>query len=184
MRDHNKTAGYMCTSCAWAKPAKPHLAEFCENGAKATFWDLTSKRTTPDFFAHHTVSELLRWSDYALENEGRLTHPMRYDAGTDKYVAVGWDEAFAAIGEKLKGYEPKCVVFYASGRASLETSYMYQLLARLYGNNQHVPRDDIGGAAAEHRHAGRHGAAGRFRRDRLHPLVGPERRNGFATPSA
>jgi molybdopterin-dependent oxidoreductase alpha subunit len=27
------------------------------------------------------------------------------------------------------------VVFYASGRASLETSYMYQLLARLYGNN-------------------------------------------------
>lgn len=26
-------------------------------------------------------------------------------------------------------------MFYASGRASLETSYMYQLLARLYGNN-------------------------------------------------
>ncbi|MFR0657092.1 CbbBc protein, partial [Pantoea sp. SIMBA_079] len=26
-------------------------------------------------------------------------------------------------------------VFYASGRASLETSYMYALLARMYGNN-------------------------------------------------
>lgn len=135
MRDHNKTGGYMCTSCAWAKPGKPHLAEFCENGAKATFWDLTSKRTTPEFFARHTVSELLGWSDYDLENEGRLTHPMRYDASTDKYVAVGWDEAFASIGEKLKDYKPKSVVFYASGRASLETSYMYQLLARLYGNN-------------------------------------------------
>jgi molybdopterin-dependent oxidoreductase alpha subunit len=135
MRDHNKTGGYMCTSCAWAKPAKSHLAEFCENGAKATFWDLTSKRTTPDFFARHTVSELLGWSDHDLENEGRLTYPMRYDANADKYVAVGWDEAFAAIGERLKGYEPKSVVFYASGRASLETSYMYQLLARLYGNN-------------------------------------------------
>jgi molybdopterin-dependent oxidoreductase alpha subunit len=135
MRDHNKTGGYMCTSCAWAKPGKPHLAEFCENGAKATFWDLTSKRATPDFFARHTVSELLGWSDYDLENEGRLTHPMRYAAGTDKYVAVGWDEAFAAIGERLKGYDPRSVVFYASGRASLETSYMYQLLARLYGNN-------------------------------------------------
>jgi molybdopterin-dependent oxidoreductase alpha subunit len=135
LRDHNKTGGYMCTSCAWAKPGKPHLAEFCENGAKATFWDLTSKRTTPDFFASHTVSELLGWSDYDLEDEGRLTHPMRYDERTDKYVAVGWDEAFASIGEKLKGYEPKTVVFYASGRASLETSYMYQLLARLYGNN-------------------------------------------------
>jgi len=26
-------------------------------------------------------------------------------------------------------------MFYASGRASLETSYLYQLIARLYGNN-------------------------------------------------
>ncbi|WP_428030970.1 FdhF/YdeP family oxidoreductase [Ancylobacter sp.] len=132
---HNKTGGYMCTSCAWAKPAKPHAAEFCENGAKATFWDVTSNRTTPDFFAQHTVSELLGWSDYDLENQGRLTHPMRYDASLDRYVEVSWDEAFAQIGEKLRGYAPDEVVFYASGRASLETSYMYQLLARLYGTN-------------------------------------------------
>ncbi|MDN2579108.1 FdhF/YdeP family oxidoreductase [Aquibium sp. ELW1220] len=135
VKDHNKPGGYMCTSCAWAKPAQPHAAEFCENGAKATFWDLTGKRTTPDFFARHTVSELLGWSDFDLENEGRLTHPMRYDATIDHYVEASWDEAFREIGGKLKGYDRKSVVFYASGRASLETSYMYQLLARLYGNN-------------------------------------------------
>ncbi|MCK9512871.1 MAG: FdhF/YdeP family oxidoreductase [Pigmentiphaga sp.] len=135
VRDHNKTGGYMCTSCAWAKPAEPHPAEFCENGAKATFWDLTSKRTTPDFFARHPVSELLEWQDYDLENEGRLTHPMRYNAASDTYVPVAWEDAFADIGRKLKSYDPKSVVFYASGRASLEASYMYQLLARLYGNN-------------------------------------------------
>jgi len=135
MRDHNKPGGYMCTSCAWAKPAKPHAAEFCENGAKATFWDLTSKRTTPEFFAKHTVTELLGWSDYDLENEGRLTHPMRYDPATDQYVKVSWQEAFADIGAKLQFYKPEDVVFYTSGRAALETSYMYQLMARLYGNN-------------------------------------------------
>ncbi len=135
VKDHNKPGGYMCTSCAWAKPAKPHAAEFCENGAKATFWDLTGKRTTPAFFARHTVADLLGWSDYDLENEGRLTHPMRYDPASDRYVEVRWDEAFAEIGGKLKGYAPGSVVFYASGRASLETSYMYALLARLYGNN-------------------------------------------------
>ncbi|TCT08314.1 FdhF/YdeP family oxidoreductase [Aquabacter spiritensis] len=135
LKDHNKTGGYMCTSCAWAKPARPHVAEFCENGAKATFWDLTSHRTTPDFFARHTVSELLGWSDHDLENEGRLTHPMRYDVTSDTYVEVSWDEAFMQIGEKLRSYDPETVVFYASGRASLETSYMYQLLARIYGNN-------------------------------------------------
>lgn len=132
---HNKTGGYMCTSCAWAKPGKPHAAEFCENGAKATFWDLTTRRAPPSFFARHTISELLQWSDHDLENEGRLTHPLRYDATQDKYVEVTWDEAFADIGARLKGYDPARVVFYASGRASLETSYMYQLLARMYGNN-------------------------------------------------
>jgi hypothetical protein len=47
----NKPGGHMCTSCAWTKPAKPHLFEFCENGAKATIWDLTRDRCGPDFFA-------------------------------------------------------------------------------------------------------------------------------------
>jgi len=135
VRDHNKPGGYMCTSCAWAKPAEPHAAEFCENGAKATFWDVTSKRAMPEFFAAHTLATLRGWSDYDLESAGRLTHPLRYDATADVYRQSTWPEAFAAIGARLKTYEPEQVVFYASGRASLETSYMYQLLARLYGNN-------------------------------------------------
>src|SRR4051812_40298671 len=74
----NKTDGYMCVSCSWAKPAKPHNFEFCENGAKATAWEITPKKTTPEFFAKHTVTELRNWSDHALEENGRLTHPMRY----------------------------------------------------------------------------------------------------------
>jgi predicted molibdopterin-dependent oxidoreductase YjgC len=48
---------------------------------------------------------------------------------------VSWDDAFNDIGAHLKQLETKSVVFYASGRASLETSYLYQLFARLYGNN-------------------------------------------------
>ena len=36
---------------------------------------------------------------------------------------------------QLKALDPKSVIFYASGRASLETSYLYALFARLYGNN-------------------------------------------------
>jgi molybdopterin-dependent oxidoreductase alpha subunit len=134
----NKPGGHMCTSCAWTKPPNPHIAEFCENGAKATLWDLTRDRCTPEFFAHHTVSELRGWSDYDLEMQGRLTHPMRYDPATDKYVETSWQEAFDGIGAKLReirARDPKSVVFYASGRASLETSYLYALLARLYGNN-------------------------------------------------
>ncbi|MCP1169995.1 FdhF/YdeP family oxidoreductase [Limimaricola litoreus] len=134
----NKPGGHMCTSCAWTKPPNPHVAEFCENGAKATIWDLTRDRCGPEFFARHTVSELRTWPDYDLEIQGRLTHPMRYDSATDKYVEASWDEAFSAIGAKLReirAKDPKSVVFYASGRASLETSYLYALFARLYGNN-------------------------------------------------
>lgn len=131
----NKPDGFMCVSCAWAKPAKPLTFEYCENGAKATAWEQTAKRCGPDFFARHTVTELRDWTDYALEEQGRLTHPMRYDAGSDRYVPVSWDEATAAIGRELRALDPKSAVFYASGRASLETSYMYGLFARMYGNN-------------------------------------------------
>src|SRR5262249_19089829 len=92
----NKPDGFMCVSCAGAKPAHPHLAEFCESGAKATAWELTSKRRPPAFFLEHTLAELEGWSDHDLEAGGRLTAPMRWDAATDRYVEVGWDEAFAA----------------------------------------------------------------------------------------
>jgi molybdopterin-dependent oxidoreductase alpha subunit len=131
----NKHDGFTCVSCSWAKPAHPHSVEACENGIKATAWELTSKRTIPEFFAAHTVTELLDWSDLNLEDQGRLTDPLRWDPATDKYVPVQWEEAFADIGARLKQLAPETVVFYASGRASLETSFLYQLLARAYGNN-------------------------------------------------
>jgi len=131
----NKPDGFACVSCSWAKPADPHPAEFCEHGAKATAWELTTDRCTPEFFAQHTLAQLEGWTDLQLESQGRLTAPLRWDAATDKYVEVGWDEAFADIGARLKALEPKSVVFYTSGRASLEASYMYALMARLYGNN-------------------------------------------------
>jgi molybdopterin-dependent oxidoreductase alpha subunit len=131
----NKPDGYACVSCSWAKPAHPHSIEACENGIKATAWEITKKRTPPEFFAEHTVKELLTWSDLDLEGEGRLTEPLKWEAATDKYVRIGWQDAFKEIAAQLKQLEPKSVVFYASGRASLETAYMYQLLARLYGNN-------------------------------------------------
>ncbi|SDH16393.1 FdhF/YdeP family oxidoreductase [Pelagibacterium luteolum] len=134
----NKPDGFMCVSCAWAKPEPSHPAEFCENGAKATFAEITKKRTTPDFFSAHTITDLRTWSDHDLEDQGRITHPMRFNRETDCYEPVTWGEAIAGIAaelEDIRSRDPERVVFYASGRASLETSYMYQLFARIYGNN-------------------------------------------------
>ena len=131
----NKTDGFACVSCAWAKPANAHPAEFCENGAKATAWELTSRRADAAFFIGNRVADLRQWPDYNLEEQGRLTTPLRYHAATDRYLPIAWETAFAEIGAELGTLDPKSVVFYASGRASLETSYMYALFARLYGTN-------------------------------------------------
>ncbi len=132
----NQPHGFDCPGCAWPDPKHTSSFEFCENGAKAVTWEATSKRTTPEFFAAHPVSELWTWSDYDLENEGRLTHPMAYDKATDRYVAVSWDEALSRIGAALRALpDPNMAEFYTSGRASNEAAFLYQLFAREYGTN-------------------------------------------------
>ncbi|HEY4079378.1 MAG TPA: FdhF/YdeP family oxidoreductase [Burkholderiaceae bacterium] len=132
----NQPAGFDCPGCAW--PDKEHKStfQFCENGAKAVTWEATSKRVTPEFFAQRTVTSLLEQSDFELEGYGRLTHPMVYDAATDKYQPIAWSAAFERIGEVMRGCaSPDEVEFYTSGRASNEAAYLFQLYAREFGTN-------------------------------------------------
>jgi molybdopterin-dependent oxidoreductase alpha subunit len=132
----NQPQGFDCPGCAWPDPRHGSSFEFCENGAKAVSWEATSKRTTPEFFAAHTVTELWQRNAFELEGEGRLTHPMKYDAATDTYQPIEWETAFREIGERLQSYEdPNSVEFYTSGRASNEAAFLYQLFAREYGTN-------------------------------------------------
>jgi molybdopterin-dependent oxidoreductase alpha subunit len=132
----NKPDGFDCPGCAW--PDKEHTStfQFCENGAKAVTWEATKKRVTPEFFVEHTVSELWNWTDYELENAGRLTHPLVYDRASDRYRAISWEDAFQRIGEVMRAQkDPNHVEFYTSGRASNEAAFLYQLFAREYGTN-------------------------------------------------
>jgi molybdopterin-dependent oxidoreductase alpha subunit len=132
----NQPHGFDCPGCAWPDPKHTSSFEFCENGAKAVSWEATAKRTTPEFFAAHTVSELWNWQDYDLENEGRLTHPMAYDKASDKYLPISWDDAMARIGVALRALpDPNMAEFYTSGRCSNEAAFLYQLFVREYGTN-------------------------------------------------
>jgi molybdopterin-dependent oxidoreductase alpha subunit len=132
----NQPEGFDCPGCAWPDPKHTSSFEFCENGAKAVAWEATAKRCTPDFFAAHTVSELDTWDDFDLEMQGRLTHPMMYDATTDHYVPIEWDNAFALAAQHLRALStPNAADFYVSGRASNEAAFLYQLFAREYGTN-------------------------------------------------
>ncbi|EGS1684741.1 FdhF/YdeP family oxidoreductase [Enterobacter cloacae] len=131
----NQPDGFDCPGCAW--PDKEHKStfQFCENGAKAVTWEATSKRVTPEFLAHNTVTSLLAKSDFELEGYGRLTHPLHYDQASDTFRPVEWEDAFERIGEVLRGLEPDQVEFYTSGRASNEAAWLFQLFAREYGTN-------------------------------------------------
>ncbi|WP_442580874.1 FdhF/YdeP family oxidoreductase [Mesorhizobium sp. ASY16-5R] len=132
----NQPLGFDCPGCAWPDPKHTSSFEFCENGGKAVAWEATAKRCTPEFFAAHTVTELASWGDYELEMAGRLTHPMAYDAASDKYLPVSWEDAFAAIGRHLAALpEPNMAEFYTSGRTSNEAAFLYQLFVREYGTN-------------------------------------------------
>lgn len=132
----NQPEGFDCPGCAWPDPKHTSSFEFCENGAKAVAWEATSKRATPEVFGRHTVSDLLTWSDHQIEDLGRLTEPMAYDPADDRYKAITWDEAFAQAGAALKALDdPNLAQFYASGRASNEAAFLYQLLGRRFGTN-------------------------------------------------
>ncbi|MFJ6841240.1 FdhF/YdeP family oxidoreductase [Streptomyces griseoluteus] len=128
--------GFDCPGCAWPDDLKGLRLDICENGIKHVTWEMTHKRVGPAFFAAHTVSELATWSDAALEDQGRLTHPMRYDADNDTYVPVSWQDAFDLIGRHLRDLEnPDQASFYTSGRLGNEATFLYQLMARELGTN-------------------------------------------------
>lgn len=132
----NKPTGFDCPGCAWPDSKTEDPVMFCENGAKAVTWEATSKKVDVDFFKTHSVTELLTWSDFDLENSGRLTNPMKYNLATDHYEPIDWQQAFNEIGAQLRTYsDPNVVEFYTSGRASNESAFLYQLFAREYGTN-------------------------------------------------
>ena len=132
----NKPGGFKCPSCAFPDPDREKTLEFCENGAKALAVEATKKRVTRAFFEQHTVMELMTQSDYWLEEQGRLTEPMRYDATTDRYVPVTWDDAYEMIGRHLRALkDPNEAEFYTSGRTSNEAAFLYSIFVRAYGTN-------------------------------------------------
>jgi molybdopterin-dependent oxidoreductase alpha subunit len=132
----NQPDGFDCPGCAWPDPRHTSTFEFCENGAKAVTWESTTRRVGPEFFAEHDVASLWERSDYWLESQGRLTHPLRYNSETDKYEPVEWQDAFDDIASKLNALDdPNQLELYTSGRASNEAAFLYQLFGRQFGTN-------------------------------------------------
>src|SRR5436309_853987 len=133
----NQKDGFACQSCAWPSADEdPHVFEFCENGVKALTSEATRKTITPDFFREYSIADLQKRSDYWLELQGRLLHPMVKHPGATHYEPIEWDEAFALIGRELNVLSsPNAAAFYTSGRTSNEAAFLYQLFVRQFGTN-------------------------------------------------
>jgi len=132
----NQPDGFDCPGCAWPDPKHTSSFEFCENGAKAVSFELTKRLVTREFFAAYSVSELEKQSDYWLEEQGRLTEPMRYNGLTDHYEPVSWDDAFATIGTHLLALKSTDNAdYYTTGRTSNEAAFLYQIFVRRFGTN-------------------------------------------------
>lgn len=132
----NQKDGFDCPGCAWPEEDKRHIAEFCENGAKAVAEEATLRRVGPEFFAAHSLDELRGHDDWWLGQQGRLTHPMVLDEGATHYRPISWDDALALVADELRALQdPDEAVFYTSGRTSNEAAFLYQLLVRGVGTN-------------------------------------------------
>lgn len=132
----NQKDGFDCPGCAWPEEDKRHIAEFCENGAKAVAEEATVRRVDAAFFAQHSVSELNEHDDWWLGQQGRLTEPMYLDEGATHYRPISWDDALQTVADALRALDdPNEAIFYTSGRTSNEAAFLYQLLVRGTGTN-------------------------------------------------
>ncbi|WP_194410774.1 FdhF/YdeP family oxidoreductase [Microbacterium cremeum] len=132
----NQKDGFDCPGCAWPEEERRHVAEFCENGAKAVAEEATLRRVGPEFFAAHSIDDLRAHDDWWLGQQGRLTHPMMLDEGASHYRPISWDDALRVIADELGALDdPDEAVFYTSGRTSNEAAFLYQLLVRGLGTN-------------------------------------------------
>ncbi|TGE09524.1 FdhF/YdeP family oxidoreductase [Hymenobacter fodinae] len=133
----NQKDGFDCSSCAWPDPDDHRsVAEFCENGAKATASDADDKAAGPEFFAKHSLAELSKMTDRDQNNAGRLTHPLVKRPGDNHYSPIEWSEAFQIIGRELNALDsPNEAVFYTSGKVPNEPAFLFQLFAKQFGTN-------------------------------------------------
>tara|TARA_B110000444_G_scaffold190471_2_gene180097 strand:- start:7282 stop:9573 length:2292 start_codon:yes stop_codon:yes gene_type:complete len=132
----NQPDGFDCPGCAWPDPEHASAFEFCENGAKAVADEATRSRVTPDFFAKNSVQDLSEKSDFWLNKQGRITHPMILKPGQNHYEEISWKDAFEMVAENISTSDnPDRSVFYTSGRTSNEAAFLYQLFARTLGTN-------------------------------------------------
>ena len=126
---------HACKSCAWGtKGFRDELGrplQRCAKGIEAEIGDLQDPTA---FHQTHTISQLAQLTPYEAEHLGRLSQPLLYRAGDDRYQPIGWEAVYDLITQSLSSHAPHQAGSYSSGRGSNEAAFALQLMMRQYGS--------------------------------------------------
>ena len=166
MLKQNKHDGFMCVSCAWgkARQAAPVRSLRERRQGDRVGGHQAPRRPEPSS-SNHTLGRT-RGLARPRSGRGRPPDPSRC-AGTRRPTNMCRSPGRAPSPRSARELRalrrrPRQTVFYASGRASLEASYMWQLLARMYGTNNLPDSSNMCHESTsvalprEHRRLGRH----------------------------
>lgn len=82
------------------------------------------------------VAALRGRDNRSLRGLGRLAHPMRRRRGEPGFTRIGWEEALASIGARLRATDARRMAFFVTARGvTNEIYYTAQKIARFLGTN-------------------------------------------------
>ena len=111
-----------------------HFPEVCKKSFQAMASDMQGALRT-DVIEKLSLNQLRAMTSRQLEMSGRISEPLYMAKGASSYKVTTWDHAISTLGERMQAAGPERSFFYASGRASNEAGFLFQMLARLFGTN-------------------------------------------------
>lgn len=89
-----------------------------------------------EFIESTSLNHLRAMTPRQLETSGRNREPLYLAKGATAYKVTTWEHAISTLVARMKAAGPQ-LLLSASGRASNEAGFLFQMLARLFG---HEPR--------------------------------------------
>lgn len=109
-----------------------HFPEVCKKSVQAQAGDMAGV-ISEETITGTPIDELAKLTPAECERLGRLAFPVIARPGDDRFSRLDWEAAYDLVAEALRGSSPEETFFYASGRASNEAAFLFQLVARAYG---------------------------------------------------
>lgn len=111
-----------------------HFPEVCKKSFQAMASDMQGALRS-DVIEKLSLNQLRAMTSRQLEMSGRISEPLYLPKGATSYKVTRWEHVISTLVERMKAAGPLRSFFYASGRASNEAGFLFQMLARLFGTN-------------------------------------------------